>query len=89
LETAKWLPRAHSGRPATTSRPRSQPPQRSTRRARQPETLNPLQNRREELLRHRHFGKAVTAIGLEMEPSKNIASFEAALPTWRVNESSR
>jgi hypothetical protein len=31
---------------------------------------------------------AVTLIGLEMEPSKNIASSEAALPKWRVNDSS-
>jgi hypothetical protein len=31
---------------------------------------------------------AVTLIGLEIEPSKNIASSEAALPKWRVNISS-
>src|SRR3954447_19710395 len=31
---------------------------------------------------------AVTLIGLEMEPSKNMASPEVALPKWRVNDSS-
>jgi 5-methyltetrahydropteroyltriglutamate--homocysteine methyltransferase len=32
---------------------------------------------------------AVTLIGFEMEPSRNIASPEPPLPKWRVNDSSR
>src|SRR5262245_41837203 len=31
--------------------------------------------------------RAVTLIGLETDPSRNIASAEAALPKWRVNDS--
>src|SRR5262245_26221267 len=31
--------------------------------------------------------RAVTLIGLETDPSRNIASPDAALPKWRVNDS--
>jgi hypothetical protein len=67
----KWVRQAHLGRTGTASKPLGPPRRTSPRGTCQPQPSDPVQNRRELLAGHRHFGQLkgdVLGVGYHLGP---------------------